>query len=214
MACLRIAAIERKSKKHSPNDGSKPKQRSYGIKRKRIYSILVIPVIIQRKQKIHYKTTYTERKFYTLYTMRLFTLTFYMDYLFEQLRKLQNKAIRTIIKSNIKDRITPQYRHLAILKLNDLRIYEIAKFIYQYVHNVLSSQFNNYFSYTHNIHFHETRNSTSKAMKLTRYATNRYENSIKYKEVKIWNSIPNYLKSFSFRKFKHEYKKFLLDKYS
>ena len=66
MACLRIAAIERKSKKHSPNDGSKPKQRSYGIKREKIYSILVIPVIIQRKQKIHYKTTYTEREFYTL----------------------------------------------------------------------------------------------------------------------------------------------------
>ena len=62
MVCLRIAAIERKSKMHSPNEGSKPKQRSYGIKRKRIYSILVISVIIQRKQKMHYKTTLQNKK--------------------------------------------------------------------------------------------------------------------------------------------------------
>ena len=131
-----------------------------------------------------------------------------------KLRKLQNKAIRTITKSNIKNRITPQYRHLGILKLNDLYIYEIAKFMCQYVHNMLPSQFNNYFSFTHNIHSHETRNSTSKAMTLTCYSTNRNQNSIKYKGVKIWNSIPSHLKSFSFQKFKHEYKKFLLDKYS
>ena len=77
----------------------------------------------------------------------------------------------------------------------------------------LFSQFNNYFSYTHNIHSYEARNSTSKAMTLTRYSTKRNQNPIKYKGVKIWNSMPNHLKSFSFRKFKHEYKEFLLDKY-
>ena len=147
-----------------------------------------------------------------LYELPVWAATY--DTNLNKLRKLQNKAIRTITKSNIKNRITPQYRHLGILKLNDLYTYEIAKFMYQYVHNMLPSQFNNYFSFTHNIHSHETRNSTSKAMTLTRYSTNRNQNSIKYKEVKIGNSIPNHLKSFSFQKFKHEYKKFLLDKYS
>ena len=53
----------------------------------------------------------------------------------------------------------------------------------------------------------------AKAMALTRYSTKRNQNPIKYKGVKIWNSMPNHLKSFSFRKFKHEYKEFLLDKY-
>ena len=88
------------------------------------------------------------------------------------------------------------------------KAFEIAKFMYQYVHNRLPSQFNHYFLYTHNIHSHETCNSTSKAMTLTRYSTNRNQNSIKYKGVKICNSIPNYLKSFSFRKLKLEYKSF------
>ena len=55
----------------------------------------------------------------------------YHTYL-NKLRKLRNKAIRTITKSNIKNRITPQYRHLGILKLNDLYIYEIARFMDQY----------------------------------------------------------------------------------
>ena len=138
------------------------------------------------------------------------------DTYLNKLRKLQNKAIRTITKSNIRNRIIPQYRHLAILKLNNLCIYvrKIAEFMHQYVHNMLPSKFNNYFSFTHNIHSHETRNSTSKTMTLARYSTNRNQNSIKYKGVKIWNSIPNHLNSFSFQKFKHEYKKFLLDKYS
>ena len=66
--------------------------------------------------------------------------------------------------------------------------------------------------YTHDIHSHKTRNSTSKTMTLTRYSTNRSQNSIKYKGIKIWNSIPNHMKSFSFRKFKLECKSFLLDK--
>ena len=80
----------------------------------------------------------------------------------------------------------------------------MAKFVYKYVHNMLPSQFSNYFSYTYNIHSHETLNSISKAMPLTRYSTNRNQNSVTYKRVKIWNSIPNHLKSFSFRKFKDE----------
>ena len=125
-----------------------------------------------------------------LYGLPIWAATY--DTYLNKLRKLQNKAIRTVTKSNIKDRITPRYRHLGILILYDLYMYEIAKFMYQYVHNMLPSQFNNHFSFTHNIHTHETRNSTSKAMTLTRYSTNRNKNSIKYKGVKIWNSIPNH----------------------
>ena len=44
------------------------------------------------------------------------------DTYLNKLRKLQNKAIRTVAKPNVKNRITPQYRHLGILKLNDLYI--------------------------------------------------------------------------------------------
>ena len=53
-----------------------------------------------------------------LYGLPVWAATYY-TYL-NKLRKFQNKAIRTITKSNIKNRVTPQYRHLSILKLNDL----------------------------------------------------------------------------------------------
>ena len=66
--------------------------------------------------------------------------------------------------------------------------------MYQYVHDMLSLQFNHYFTYKHDAHSHTTRNSTSKALAIKRFSTNRGQNSIKYKGATIWNSIPNLLK--------------------
>ena len=43
--------------------------------------------------------------------------------------------------------------------------------------------------------------------------TNRCQQSIKYQGTKIWNSILLRLRNKSFSKFKHEYKKVLLDNY-
>ena len=130
-----------------------------------------------------------------------------------KLRKLQNRAIRIITKSKIKIRITPQYVHLGILTLNDLYNFEIAKFMYQYVHDMLPLRFNYYFTYMHDAHSHTTRNSTSKALAIKRFSTNRGQNSIKYKGPTIWNSIPNQFKLLTYRKFLREYKKFLFIKY-
>ena len=66
------------------------------------------------------------------------------DNCLNKLRKLQNRTIRIVTKSKIKDRITPQYVHLGILKLNNLYNFEIAKFMYQHVHDKLLLQFNHY----------------------------------------------------------------------
>ena len=128
-------------------------------------------------------------------------------------RKLQNRAMRIIIKSKIKGRINPQYVHFGILKLNDLYNFEIAKFMYQYVHDMLPLQFNHYFTYMHDAHSHTTRNSTSKTLAIKRFSTNRGQNSIKYKGATIWNSIPNQFKLLTYHKFQREYKKFLFNKY-
>ena len=112
------------------------------------------------------------------------------DTYLNNLKKLQNRAIRIITKSKIKDRITSQHAHLGILKPNDLYNFEIAKFMYQFVHDMLSLQFNHYFTYAHDRHSHITRNSTFKALTIKRFSTNRNQNSIKYKRSTIWYSIP------------------------
>ena len=78
-----------------------------------------------------------------------------------------------ITNSKIKNRITPLYVHLGIFKLNGLYNFEIAKFMYQYVHDMLPLQFNHYCTYMHDAHSHTTRNSTFKALTVKRFSTNR-----------------------------------------
>ena len=124
--------------------------------------------------------------FHILYGLPVWASTF-NTYL-HKLKKLQTRAIRIITKSKIKDRITPQYVHLGILKLNDLYNFEIAKFMYQHVHDnddMLPLQFYHYFTYMHDSHSHTTRNSTLKALTIKRFSTNCSQNSTKYKGATI-----------------------------
>ena len=55
-----------------------------------------------------------------LYTLPVWAST-YLTYL-TKLKRLQNKALRIISKTSIRDRITPQYHQSEILKLEDLYI--------------------------------------------------------------------------------------------
>ena len=56
-----------------------------------------------------------------------------------KIRVLQNKAISIISETPYKERISPNYYELQILKLDDLYQFELAKFMHQYTHNKLPS---------------------------------------------------------------------------
>ena len=49
-------------------------------------------------------------------------------------KRLQNKAIRIIIKTSPKERISQHYCRLPILKLDDLYKFEVAKLMHQFTH--------------------------------------------------------------------------------
>jgi len=76
-------------------------------------------------------------------------------YYHDKLRKLQIKAIRIISKNPLRDRITPCYQKLKVLKLDELYKFEIGKLIYthkmfpylfQDTHKMLPDLFQDYFS--------------------------------------------------------------------
>ena len=132
-----------------------------------------------------------------------------------KLKRLQNKAVRIISRISIKDKITPNYHRLEILKLDDLYTLEIAKLMYQFTQNKLPDTFDHYFTYSSDVSKHYTRHvSQEDHIFLNRFATSRTQHTIKYIGVKIWNNIPNEIKKLSYTKFILSYKKFLLSKYN
>lgn len=147
-----------------------------------------------------------------LYALPIWASTY--DTYLNSLKKLQNKALRIIMSKKIRDKITPLYYKLGILKLNDLYTFEIAKLMHQYENKKLPIQLQNYFSYTSTIHEHSTRGLTSNSISLPRFSTTRTQRSFKYVGAKIWNNTPNHIKELSFTKFKVEYKNFLLQRYN
>ena len=62
--------------------------------------------------------------------------------------KLQNKALKIIFKTPLRDPITPLYCRSGILKLNDLFNFEVAKLMHQIIHKKLPKTLN----YTLHIH--------------------------------------------------------------
>ena len=128
-----------------------------------------------------------------LYALPVWAST-YNTYL-SKLKRLQNKAIRIISGTSIKDRITPYYHRLEILKLDDLYTLEIAKLMYQFTQNKLPDTFDHYFTYSSHVFKYYTRHvSQEDHIFLNRFATSRTQHTIKYIGVKIWNNIPKEIK--------------------
>ena len=136
----------------------------------------------------------------------------YKTYL-NKLEKLQNKALRIIFKTPLRDSITPLYRRSGILKLNDLFDFEVAKLMHQIIHKKSSNNFESHFTYSSNISAYSTRQKSANHLFLPRFHTSRTQRSIKYLGSKIWNSIPYDIRILPFTKFKSSYKFHLLSKY-
>ena len=129
----------------------------------------------------------------------------YKSYL-NTLQLSQNKAMRAITKQRSSDRITPIYRRLQVLKINDLYILGTAKFMHQFSDNSLPASFEKYFTRTAFVNCHSTRTSERNGYFLPHFSTSRLQSSKRFSGVKIWNSIPCKFKNLSLKKFISEYK--------
>ena len=80
--------------------------------------------------------------------------------LFDLILILQNKIIRIITFNEVTAPSEPIFDSLQILKLNDIIVMYIVSFVvYECVHNLAPTYFNNYFTRIHNVHSIGTRQS-------------------------------------------------------
>ena len=102
-----------------------------------------------------------------LYGLPIWAST-YQTYLIK-VRKLQNKAVKILAKAHPRERVSPWYHKLNILKLDDLYQFEIAKLMYQDIYNTFFHCFYNYFANLSDSHHHTTRNSSKHNLQLPRF---------------------------------------------
>ena len=131
------------------------------------------------------------------------------------IQTLQNKVLRIINKTSWKDKIMNNtlYHKYKFLKIDDIYNYEVGKFMYLNDIKALPQIFENYFLSLNLAHNYNTRSKSNKNYFLNFVRTNSGKNSLRFKGVQLWNNIPSNLKSFSFFRFKKEYKKLLCEQY-
>ena len=64
------------------------------------------------------------------------------------LQRLQNKAVKIITNTSLKEKVSPCYYSLQILKVEYLKQFEVSKFMYRFSNNTLPARFQNYFKFS------------------------------------------------------------------
>ena len=108
----------------------------------------------------------------------------------KKISKLQNRSIRIINFAHFRTPVNMYYKQNNILTLTDIVQLNNFLLVHDHYHNNLPATFNNMFSYTKDLHSHNTRGSNQQHICFPRVNTQTYGiNSIKYQSIKIWNTI-------------------------
>ena len=111
------------------------------------------------------------------------------------------------------DYVSPLCKNLSSLKLQDIYKLERAKFMYQLFFNKLPKIIEFAFPKIENIHNHNTRHTQNTIIFLSRVSKNAAKNQLSFKGIKLWQSIPDRIKTLSWFSFKKTYKQSLLSQY-
>src|SRR6218665_3296698 len=98
-----------------------------------------------------------------------------LDWLF----KLQKAAVRVISHSSYLAHSDPLFSFLKIIKIYDLTHLAVLTFMYRAVNNLLSEKFSGFLKIVHQVHSHDTRNSTN-------YVFPMLEQGLKQPSSKSW----------------------------
>ena len=108
----------------------------------------------------------------------------------KKISKLQNRSIRIINFAHFRTPVNMYYKQNNILKLTDIVQLNNFLLVHDHYHNNLPAIFNNMFSYTKDLHSHNTRGSKQQNICFPKVNTQTYGiNSIKYQSIKFWNTI-------------------------
>jgi len=75
----------------------------------------------------------------------------------QPLNILHNNILKIIIFSNYSCHVTPLYKNLNVLKLNDINPIELAKFMHKLHHGALHKIYDNFFQNVSNVNSYKTR---------------------------------------------------------
>ena len=104
--------------------------------------------------------------------------------------------------SNFREHSSPLFKKLNILKFPDLLLYRIALFMYDYYTDRLPQAFSDFFEKVNNRHNYNTRLSARESYSLPLVRTKYDQFSLRFIEVKVWNSLNENYKLLSKRSFK------------
>lgn len=128
----------------------------------------------------------------------------------QKLVTLQKRAIRLIEGAAYTASSRPIFASLKLLKINQIKDFQIADLFYCFEHNLLPDSFINYFSKASILHMHDTRGASS--YRPIKARTNIRIFSVKSVGPHIWNSLPSQIQAAQNRRqFKRLMKEYLLD---
>ena len=115
--------------------------------------------------------------------------------------KLQKKAIRLIVNVSRREKSTPYFKKLNIIKLPDVYKNNVSIFMYHYLNNNLPETFSDYFIMANSIHNVNTRQKNRYRVPL--YKTAIGSKFVKKTGIEIWeNILENYGFEYELDKFK------------
>ena len=136
---------------------------------------------------------------------------------YQNYKHLKNKAVKIIGGGKYMDHATPFYSKLKSLKNSELYKHEVAKLVFHHRYQRLPLLLSNLFTKTNQVSQTSARFSSianNPTLCILLYKTIKFQKSIRYQGVKIWNEIPTNIKTNqSFKSFKVSYKNYLLNIY-
>ena len=132
----------------------------------------------------------------------------------KRLNVLHNKVLRATTYSSYKSRVSPLYKNLNLLKINDIYILEIGKFMHNLHWGRIPVNFDHLFTSVNQANSHATRAATRGGCIWQLASTVKGKRSLKHVVPKIWDSIDPSLYDISPPAFKRQLKDKLVNEYS
>ena len=127
-------------------------------------------------QTVMFQLYYALVHMLVLYCVIIWAAT-YPTYL-QKLKSLQNQAIRGVVGAYFRDSANPYYSQMKILQIDDLFIFEVAKFVYGFLNKTLNA-FCKYYIKTNDHSSRATRQSTyCSNLNIPCYRTNKLQRCI------------------------------------
>ena len=116
----------------------------------------------------------------------------------DRLQRAQNYCLRFIYNLRCDDHVTPYFNQLSVLKLKYLREFHILRLLYSVLETHTPSYLSERFSFLSSISERNTRNGSS-TLVIPAHRTTIFNKSFTVTASRLWNSLPDHLKTINKR---------------